>query len=183
MTQPTNDPTHDGTDDRTDDPAAAALPHVAVRVSVTSGGTTTRSDLVLQGSRGTLRTEGRDAVGFASGALWPTVRGLLPTLPHVVADPAVSRPEDRRPAGDELLVTCGHAITVVVAARMPGEEDAVAVRTWLVSPDTLHGVVAGPDGSTAVLTEGSGALAATLEWDVAGAMDHLVGRLRERGAA
>ncbi|MFW6773666.1 hypothetical protein ACOACO_05245 [Nocardioides sp. CPCC 205120] len=179
-------------------------PHVAVRVAVTTGTRTVRSDLVLLGSRGALRTPVAAAAGgpterpgapgprtttFPTAALWPTVRGLLPDLPHVVADPAISRPEDRTEPPADLAATALHVVTTSVGAHAPAAPgatpppDSLAVRTWLVTATGLYGVTEGPLGTTIVTGERAGALAATLQWDVAGALDHLVRLLEQRPGA
>ncbi|WP_447644640.1 hypothetical protein [Nocardioides zeae] len=80
-----------------------------------------------------------------------------------------------------------HAVTITVTARptgtTDGPSDTLALRTWLLTAKDLYSVTAAPDGSTTVLRERAGALAATLQWDVAGALDHLVGALAAAGAA
>ncbi|MDF9715787.1 hypothetical protein INN71_10870 [Nocardioides sp. ChNu-153] len=184
-------------------------PHVALRVAVTTGTTTVRSDLVLLGSRGALRTPvaptaaagapagapGPRTTTFPTAALWPTVRNLLPDLAHVVADPAISRPEDRTEPPADLATTALHVVTTSVGAHVPTAPavpgppgatpppDSLAVRTWLVTATGLYGVGEGPLGTTIVTGERAGALAATLQWDVAGALDHLVRLLEQRPGA
>ncbi|WP_028474729.1 hypothetical protein [Nocardioides alkalitolerans] len=139
---------------------------------------------------------------FAAADLWPTVRRLLPDVPHLRAAPAISRPADQHTPPADFVEACRHAVTITVGTRFPddpaalppalrallrpagpGLPEALTLRSWLVTDDELYAVTAGPDGSTVVASEVPGALAATLQWDVAGALDHLVGVLRGAGAA
>ena len=89
----------------TDAPSTALPPHVALRVAVTTGRRTTRSDLVLVGSRGSVHTPlgSPDATisEFAVSRLWPTVRALLPADSVARSAPAVTRPADRVPVDAE----------------------------------------------------------------------------------
>lgn len=165
-------------------PARPAVPpHVLVRLAVTTGDRTTRTDLVLRGSQGSLRTDGAPARAFPVARLWPVVRDLLPGLPHLVADPAITPAADRRPVAAADPDAYRHVVTVVVGtAGAPGGE-AVGVRTWWATADALHALTPSPDGTTALVAERPGALAATLQWDIAGALDHLARALRARGAA
>lgn len=183
-----------------DVPSPALPPHVALRVAVTTGRRTTRSDLVLVGSRGSIHTPlgSPDATisEFPVARLWPTVRALLPADSVARSAPAVTRAADRVPVDAEeaaiLPALVRHAVTVTVTARPSGTEadaeaaattDTLALRTWLLTARDLYSVAAATDGSTTVLRERAGALAATLQWDVAGALDHLVGTLAATGAA
>lgn len=178
-----------------DAPSTALPPHVALRVAVTTGRRTTRSDLVLVGSRGSVHTPlgSPDATisEFGVSRLWPTVRALLPADSVARSAPAITRPADRVPVDAEeaaiLPALVRHAVTITVTARptgtTDGPSDTLALRTWLLTAKDLYSVTAAPDGSTTVLRERAGALAATLQWDVAGALDHLVGALAAAGAA
>ncbi|HEY1135470.1 MAG TPA: hypothetical protein VGE77_12925 [Nocardioides sp.] len=189
----------------------ALPPHVSLRLAVTTGQRTTRSDLVLVGSRGSVHTPvgSPDATisEFTVRELWPTVRRLLPDIPVARSAPAVTRPADRVPPTAEeaaiMPAAVRHAVTITVAARTadtrapstpdapdgsegsdgPDSPDALALRTWLLTATDLYSVTAAADGSTTVLRERAGAIAATLQWDVAGALDHLVGALAGAGAA
>ncbi|MDQ1105557.1 hypothetical protein [Nocardioides zeae] len=183
-----------------DVPSTALPPHVALRIAVTTGRRTTRSDLVVVGSRGSVHTPlgSPDATisEFPVSRLWPTVRALLPADSVARTAPAVTPAADRVPVDAEetavLPALVRHAVTVTVTARPTGTDarsngprtrDTLALRTWLLTARDLYSVTAAADGSTTVLRERAGAIAATLQWDVAGALDHLVGTLAATGAA
>ena len=155
-----------------------AAPLVALRVVVVHAGTTHRTDLQLAGSRGTLLSEGV-ASTFESAELWDVVRGLLPPLDVLRAEPAGRRaPDEPRRPGPGWAEECRAMVTIATAAAPEGldtEDPDVVVRTWFATDDALWSA----DGED-VREQPLGSVGDLLIWDVTGAMEALVRRSARR---
>lgn len=141
---------------------------IQIRVAVTEGGSTRHALLSLAGSRGTLTVDD-EHTQFRTGALWPTLRGLLPEVDPLVADPAPERVVEG--ALPEDLAARAVAL-VVIGIELPGEDPSGVARTWLATDDSLYAV---EPGAVREFTQGT--LSQTLLWDVTGAMEELARRL------
>ncbi len=171
-------------------PEPADPPAVGIRLVAAHGETTRRVDLQLVGTRG-LAVEDGLATPFEAARLWPTVRGLLPPLDQLVAEPA-GHPavEPARRPGTGWDEQCRAMVSLAVVAD-PGATDtgdtgaagaadaapSVVVRTWFATEDGgLWSATPLPDGSTDIRLAPEGALADLLIWDVTGALEALVAR-------
>ncbi len=157
------------------EPPAGGAPHLLIRLVSTHNDTTTRSDLTLTGSYGTVLTSGRPPQDFHARRLWAVVKDLLPPVALLRAAPAPTYAADRHAPPADLARACraGVAVAVILGGLGEGEEAPLSLRTWLATATELY---AAPAGGT-VLSAAPGALAEELIWDVAGAMEHLAQRL------
>jgi len=151
-------------------------PQLGIRLVTVYDDSTRRVDLQLVGTRGVAVEDGL-ATTFEAGALWPTVRALLPPLDQLRADPAgLPSPDPDRVPEPGWDTHCRAMVSLAVVALGAGpDEPEVVVRTWFATEDDeLWSATPLPDGRTDLRLAAPGSLADLLIWDVTGALESLV---------
>jgi len=154
---------------------ASDLPHLVIRVTGTYDGQATSADITVSGSHGVVVTGDRISTEFHARRLWPVVRDLLPPMTVLRANPAPTRARERT-LPDDLADRCRAFVAITVTSRRSASTDhaPTVLRTWLATERELY---AGVPSEGTLKAATPGALAETLIWDVAGAMEHLTREL------
>ena len=151
-------------------------PAVALRLVTTYDDRTRRVDIALSGGESVAIEDG-ETTTFPTERLWPVVRGLLPPMHHLQADPE-GRPatEDRDP-GPGFADDCRAFVALATVV-----DEQVSVRTWLATDEELWSVTPLADGSTDISPAPDGAVADLLVWDVTAALEILVADAERRAS-
>ncbi|WP_148616229.1 hypothetical protein [Nocardioides rubriscoriae] len=155
---------------------APQAPTVALRLVTTYDGRTRRIDLALAGAA-SVAVEDGEATTFPTDQLWPVVRGLLPPLPQLTADPEGRPATDHREPGPGFADECRAFVALATVA-----DERVSVRTWLATDDELWAVAPQADGTTDLSPAADGAVADLLVWDVTAALEVLVAQAERRAS-
>jgi hypothetical protein len=108
----------------------------------------------------------------------PVVRGLLPPMPQLTADPEGRPSTDQRDPGPGFADDCRAFVALATVV-----DEQVSVRTWLATDDELWAVTPLADGSTDISPAPDGAVADLLVWDVTAALEALVHEAESRRAS
>lgn len=155
---------------------APQAPTVALRLVTTYDDTTRRIDIALAGPESVAVEDGVSTT-FPTERLWPVVRGLLPPVPQLTADPEGRPATEHRDPGPGFADDCRAFVALATVV-----DDRVTVRTWLATDDELWSVTPRTDGTTDVRPAPDGAVADLLVWDVTAALEVLVAQAERRAS-
>ena len=148
----------------------SAQPAVALRLVTTYDDETRRVDIALSG-RESVAVEDGQSTTFPTERLWPVIRGLLPPMEQLQADPEGKPATDDREPGPTFVDDCRAFVALATVV-----DEQVSVRTWLATDEELWSVTPQPDGSSDISLAPEGAVADLLVWDVTSALETLVRR-------
>ncbi len=151
-------------------------PAVALRLVTTYDDRTRRIDIALTGPE-SVAVEDGETTTFPTERLWPVVRGLLPPLPQLTADPEGRPATEHRDPGPGFAEDCRAFVALATVV-----DDRVTVRTWLATDDELWSVTPRTDGTTDLSPAPDGAVADLLVWDVTAALEVLVAQAERRAS-